>query len=143
MRTLAVDFGEKRIGLAVSDPNGRIAFPLTTLRRTSDRKSVQEISDIIQREGVTRLIVGEPVNIDGSRGPAARRAARFAKKLQAESGLPCALVDERLSSVEARQKLREAGVDTRRYPEKVDAAAAQILLQQYLDEQPKEVDEDD
>jgi putative Holliday junction resolvase len=104
---------------------------------------VQEISDIIQREGATRLIVGEPVNIDGSRGPAARRAARFARRLQAKSGLPCTLVDERLSSVEARKKLREAGVNTRRHPERVDAAAAQILLQQYLDEQPEEASTDD
>jgi putative Holliday junction resolvase len=133
MRALGIDFGEKRIGLAVSDPDGRVAIPLETLIRKSDREAIVHISDIARREGVERLVVGEPVGLDGNRGTAAERVGSFARKLQNETGLPCQLVDESLTSVEAKERLREAGVDPRRHPERIDALAAQILLQQTLD----------
>ena len=71
MRVLGIDFGEKRIGLAVSDPDGRVAIPLETLIRKSDREAIERISDIAHREGVERLVVGEPVGLDGHRGTAA------------------------------------------------------------------------
>jgi putative Holliday junction resolvase len=99
MRSLGIDFGEKRIGLAVSDPAGSVATPLDTLIRKSDHEAIERISDIARREGVERLVVGEPVGLDGHRG----------------------------------ERLREAGVDPRRHPERIDALAAQILLQQTLD----------
>jgi putative Holliday junction resolvase len=133
MRTLGIDFGEKRVGLAISDPSGSVAVPLGAVRRASDRGAAAEIAEIARREGVERLVVGEPVNLDGSRGPAALRARRFAERLGRASGLPWELVGEALTSVEAEARLREAGVDPRREPERVDAVAAQILLQEALD----------
>ena len=112
MRTLGIDFGETRIGLAISDPAGRVAVPLTTLER---------------------LVLGEPVGLDGQRGPAAERVERFGRKLAAVTGLPLALIDEALTTVAAAERLREAGIDPRRQPERLDALAAQILLQDALD----------
>lgn len=133
MRALGIDFGEKRIGLAISDPEGRLAVPLTTLERRNDRSAVRAIAEIAWREGVGRLVLGEPVGLDGQRSEAAERARRFGDKLAEVSGLPVRLVNESLTTVEAQQRLREAGVDLRREPERIDAVAAQILLQEALD----------
>ena len=137
MRTLGIDYGTKRIGLAISDPSGTVALPLTTLRRTSDAAAATEIVEITRREGIERLIVGEPVNLDGSRGAAAVQARRFAERLGETCGLPWELVGEALTSVEAEARLRETGVDPRRQPERVDAVAAQILLQEALDREAR------
>jgi len=133
MRALGIDFGERRVGLAISDPAGRLAMPLETFERQSDRSAVQRISEIVQREEIGLLVVGEPLRADGSRGSAAERAGAFARKLTEETDLPCEMVDETLTTVEARSRLREAGVDLRRHPERLDALAAQILLQEALD----------
>jgi putative pre-16S rRNA nuclease len=133
MRSLGIDFGEKRIGLAISDPEGRFALPLTTLERRSDRAAVQQIAAIARAEGVGRLVLGEPLGRDGARGPAAERVRRFGERLAAATGLPLERVDESLTSVEAAARLRQAGVDPRREPGRIDAVAAQILLQEVLD----------
>lgn len=133
MRWLGIDFGERRIGVAISDPEGRLAVPLTTLERTSDRAAVGELVALARREGVGALAVGEPRNLDGSRGPAAERARGFAAKLARATGLPLELVDEALTSVEAAERLAAAGIDARRRAGKLDAVAAQIVLQEALD----------
>ena len=141
MRVLGIDFGEARIGLAISDPAGRMALPITTLHRRSDRDAIGQIGEIVAAEEVEFLVIGEPRNMDGSLGEAAIRVASFRKKLLDEIHLPCDVVDESLTSVEAIERLREAGVDPRRFPERVDAIAAQILLQQYLDTTVERTDE--
>lgn len=133
MRSLGIDFGEKRIGLAISDPGGRLAVPLTTLERRNDRSALRQIAEIAQREGVGRLILGEPVDLYGNRGPVAERVRRFGERLAELTGLPVEWVDEALTSVEAARRLRQAGVDVRREPGRIDAMAAQILLQDALD----------
>ena len=133
VRTLGVDFGERRIGLAISDDEGRLAVPLGTIHRTSDRAAIAELIRIGEREGAAALVVGEPVHLDGSRGPAAERARAFAERLARASGWPCTLVNESLTTVAAAERLREAGIDPRREPERLDAVAAQILLQEALD----------
>ncbi len=133
MRSLGIDFGEKRIGLAISDPAGRVAVPLATLERRNDRSAVRQIAEIARREGIERLVLGEPVGLDGRRGPAAERVERFGRKLTELTGLPLERVDEALTTVEAAARLRAAGVDPRRQPERLDALAAQILLQDALD----------
>jgi putative pre-16S rRNA nuclease len=133
MRWLGIDFGERRIGLAISDPEGRLAVPLTTLARASDRAAAARIAEIARREEVERLVVGEPRGLDGAAGEAALRARSFAERLARATGLVCELIDEALTSVEAERRLTEAGVDVRRKPEAVDALAAQILLQEALD----------
>jgi len=136
MRSLGIDFGERRIGLAISDPEGRLALPLTTLERRNDRSAVREIAEIARREGVGRLVLGEPVGLDGQRGEAAERVRRFGNRLAGITGLPVRLINESLTTVEAQERLRAAGVDTRREPERIDAVAAQILLQEALDSEP-------
>jgi len=132
MRILAIDFGEKRIGLALSDPDTRLALPLTTLNRRSDKEAIAAITQIVQDQQVGQLVVGDPLNMDGSRGDSARRTASFARKLQSATGLRCVMVDETLTSIAARDRLIEAGVDLRRHPERVDAVAAQLLLEEFL-----------
>ena len=134
MRTLGIDFGERRIGLAISDPEGRLAVPLATFERRSDRQAVGRIAAIVQEEGVEALVVGEPVRVDGQRGEAAERVARLTAKLRQRLVLPVRMIDETLTSVEAEQRLQSAGVDIRRRPERIDAVAAQILLQEALDQ---------
>lgn len=133
MRTLGIDFGERRIGLAISDPDGRVALPLETVERRSDRKAASAIAAVARREEAERLVIGEPRGLDGVRGAAAVRAVRFGERLAQLTGLPLTVVDEALTSVEALERLRAAGVDVRRHPERVDAVAAQILLQDALD----------
>jgi putative holliday junction resolvase len=136
MRSLGIDFGERRIGLAISDPDGRLAVPLTTLERRNDRSAVRAIAEIALREGVGRLVLGEPVGLDGQRGEAAERVRRFGNRLAGITGLPVRLINESLTTVEAQERLRAAGVDPRREPARIDAVAAQILLQEALDSEP-------
>jgi len=137
MRFLGIDFGEKRIGLAISDPEGRLAVPLTTLERRNDRSALRQIAEIAQREGVGRLVLGEPVDLYGRKGPTAERARRFGARLAELTGLPVEWVDEALTSVEAAGRLRQAGIDARREPGRIDAVAAQILLQDALDREAR------
>lgn len=133
MRFLGIDFGEKRIGLAISDPAGRVAVPLTTLERRNDRSALRQIAEIAREEGVERLVLGEPVGLDGERGPNAERVRRFGERLAELTGLPLELVGEALTTVEAHERLREAGKDPRKEKSRIDALAAQILLQEALD----------
>jgi putative holliday junction resolvase len=133
MRFLGIDFGEKRIGLAISDPDGRLAVPLTTLERRNDRSALRQIAEIAREEKVERLVLGEPVNLDGQRGAIAERVRSFGARLAEMTGLPVEWVDEALTSAEAAARLRQAGIATRRQPGRIDAVAAQILLQDALD----------
>jgi putative Holliday junction resolvase len=128
---MGVDFGERRIGLAVS--HGAVAVPLDTLERRTDRAAVGAIAAAARRHGSAVLVVGEPRGLDGGRGEAAERARRFGAKLARRTALPVVFVDEALTSVEAAERLGRAGADLRRHRERIDAVAAQILLQEALD----------
>lgn len=132
-RLLAIDYGSKRVGLAISDSEGRVATPLETLARKDDRGVARAIGRIVEREGVAGLVLGEPRRLDGTRGDAAERVGRFARRLEETLGLPVELVDEALTSVEAERRLRAAGIDPGARTGRVDAVAAQILLQEVLD----------
>ena len=132
MRVLGIDFGEVRIGIAISDPAGKLAVPLTTLSRVSDMDAIAQIEAIVRRENIEHLVLGEPRNMDGSIGDAAHRVWSFRRKLQEQIPLPCDLVDETLTSVEARERLLDAGVNPKRVKERIDQVAAQILLEQYF-----------
>ena len=133
---MAIDLGEKRVGLALSDADGRLSLPHSTVRRTSDRQLLEELREVVLEENVGLLVLGEPVNVDGTRGDAARRSASFARKLEKALGLPCRLVSETLTSVEARERLRQAGIDPAKHPERIDSVAAQILLEQFHGPRP-------
>ena len=133
MTALGIDFGERRIGLAISDPEGRFALPLTTFERRDDRRAARKIAAIAREEAATWLVIGEPRGLDGRTGSATERVRRFGRRVAENSGLPIEHIDEALTSVEATERLRAAGVDPRRDPGKIDAVAAQLLLQDALD----------
>jgi putative Holliday junction resolvase len=138
MKTLAIDFGERRVGVAISDPSGRISLPLATLERRNDAQVIDNLTEIVRDQRVELIVIGEPRRLDGSRGDAAARVASFARKLQRAIALPYLLVNETLTSREAEQRLRDAGIDPRKSPEKVDALAAQILLEEVLEQRSTE-----
>lgn len=143
MRTLAIDFGEKRVGIALSDPEGRIAMPLDTLDRRNDQQLIQNILEVVDAESVERLVIGDPVLLDGTPGPAALRVRSFARKLQSAAGMEVRLRAETLTSVAAKERLLEAGVDLRKEARRVDAVAAQILLEEELEAQRRQPGEHD
>jgi putative Holliday junction resolvase len=132
---LGVDVGSVRIGVAASDPEGRLAVPVTVVRR--DRRGDGDLVAIAalatEREAV-EIVVGLPRSLSGDEGPAAAIAREYAERLAAKvEPIPVRLVDERLSTVEATRGLRAAGVDSRASRETVDAAAAAVILQHALD----------
>jgi len=138
MRTLAIDLGTRRVGLALSDAGGRLATPYEVVQVTSPQQATQSVVDVIEREGVERLIVGLPLNMDDSLGPAARQTIAWARDLAQRCGKPILFVDERLSSFEAEQvlidrKRRGEKITRKRRKEQLDALAAAGFLQAYLD----------
>jgi len=134
MRTLGIDFGERRIGLAISDPEGRFALPWRTLERTRDDDALATLVALIDEEQIESLAIGEPRRpADGATTAAARRVRRFGDRLSAASGLAVEWIDETLTSREADARLREAGVPPAKRAARRDALAAQILLQEALD----------
>ena len=135
-RVLGIDAGERRVGLALSDELGLLATPLAVLHRDGGLASVmKQISEITTREGVVFVVVGLPLNQDGSAGRQARRAEAFASIVRRALGLPVQLWDERLSTVEAMARARAIGYSVRRLRERgtLDALAAAVILQEYLD----------
>jgi putative holliday junction resolvase len=135
MRVAAVDYGKARIGLAVSDDLGMLAHPRPALRATNPRAAIEALRRIADDDGIERFLVGLPVEMRGVEGPAAGRARAFAQKLADGTGRPVELIDERLSTVEATKRLREG--QAKRGRERVDGAAAAVLLQAWLDRRPE------
>ncbi|HVT89652.1 MAG TPA: Holliday junction resolvase RuvX [Tepidisphaeraceae bacterium] len=138
MRTLAIDLGTRRVGLALSDQNARLATPYEVLQITAPAQAINQILSIIQSEGVEKLVVGVPLNMDSSIGPAARSAIEWGRELSRQSNCPVVFVDERLSSYSADQQLNDrkrAGekLTRKRRKEQLDAVAAAGFLQDYLD----------
>jgi putative Holliday junction resolvase len=138
MRTLAIDFGSKRIGLALSDEGGRFATPLDVLTVNSPAHATEIILVLVRQEAVQRLLVGVPLNMDDSVGPAASTTITWARQLAQKANTPLVLVDERLSSFDAEQQLiaRKRGgekITRKGRKEKLDALAAASFLQAYLD----------
>ena len=129
-RVLAIDYGERRLGLAISDREQTMALPLKTID-TRREDLLKEIRAVIQLYDVQTLVVGDPLRSDGSVGPSSERVRQFAQTLQEHFGLPVILVDERLTSQEAIHRLVEAG-GTRKEKGRVDAVAAMLILESYL-----------
>jgi len=132
MRVLAVDYGLARVGLALSDPEGRMAFPLATLSRTTRDKLFADLLAVIEKEGVERIVVGLPLTLDGGDSESTRRARNFAASLARRSPLPVELQDERLSTEAALEDLRQAGVRGKKKRAAVDQQAAVHILRTYL-----------
>lgn len=138
MRTLAIDFGARRIGLALSDDGARLATPFDVLNVSSPVQAVGLILTIVNREGVERIVVGLPLNMDGTVGPQARTTIAWARDLATRSNEPVIFVDERLSSFDAEQQLidRKRGgekLTRKRKKQQLDALAAASFLQAFLD----------
>jgi putative Holliday junction resolvase len=136
VRVLAVDFGEKRIGLAVSDETGRVVVPVGAVGRTSDAQAALDVARAAKEREVSRVVVGLPRNLDGSEGAIARRARNFARRLAEASGLPVDLHGEALTSVAADAALDDAGVPARGRAGLRDAEAAAVLLRDWFAARP-------
>jgi len=138
MRTLGIDFGKRRIGLALSDAGGKLATPFEVLQITSNAQALAEITKLIEAEGVERVVMGLPLNMDGSRGGSAKEVAEFGRLLATRAGVQVIYVDERLSTFQAEQDLLDARRDGQKLTRKskklrLDAVAAANFLQEFLD----------
>jgi putative Holliday junction resolvase len=135
MRILAIDYGTRRIGLALSDPTGTLARPLPFLPAQADAKLAREIATLVATEKVELILLGLPRHMNGSVGEAAAKVEAFAVQLRKASPVRVQLVDERLSTVQAGRQLQEAGRDSRKQRSRIDSEAAAVLLQGHLDAQ--------
>jgi putative holliday junction resolvase len=131
---LAFDFGEKRIGVATGELEMGVAHPLETILGDSNAVRFARIGVMIKEWRPVLLVVGLPTSLDGTEHGLTRLARKFAQRLEGRFATPTVLVDERLSSVEAEQRLRDAGVSGIKQKTHVDALAAQTILQSYFDE---------
>ena len=136
MRLLGLDYGEKYVGVAVSDPSGILASPLESVYRKEEnklRKTYARIEEIVREYGVEKIIVGLPKNMNNTEGDSAAHCREFAANSERRTGLPVVLWDERLSSISANRVLMETGVRRENRKEVIDKIAASIILQNYLD----------
>ena len=132
-RLLGLDLGEKTIGLAVSDGTLMIATPIDTIRRTKFTADAARLAEIIEQRGVGGLVIGLPVNMDGSEGPRCQSVRQFAANLLERMDLPVAFWDERLSTAAVTRTLLDADMSRKRRAEVVDKMAAAYILQGALD----------
>jgi putative Holliday junction resolvase len=138
-RIAAFDVGDKRIGIAVTDPLGYAAQPLLTLYRKTPRADLKSIGRLLRKHGVAVAVVGNPLNMSGEVGPRAKKAQEFAEQLRAEFGIPVHLVDERLTTWEAHQLLDESGRARRTTADRqarkriIDQVAAVLILEAFLE----------
>lgn len=132
-RILAIDPGSVRIGLAVSDPERKFAFPLATYTRRDRAQDAAQFRAVVAQERPSLLLVGLPVHLDGREGPKARAARAFGSWLAEVTGVPVQFWDERFTTTQAESHLWEAGLTHKKRKARRDRVAAQILLQGYLD----------
>jgi putative holliday junction resolvase len=132
-RLLGVDYGQVRVGLAVCDPDRKIAFPLATHERQGSARDAAYFQALVKEESIAGLVVGLPLHLDGREGTKAIEARAFGAFLAEATGLPVVFWDERFTTVEAESALWAAGLTHRRRRDRRDRVAAQILLQTYLD----------
>lgn len=133
MRILAVDHGEKRIGLAVSDETARLARPLTVLKHVSRALDAARVAEIATEQGAGLVLVGQSFDLDGKPNPAGRSAARFADALKLQTDLPVLLWDEALTTRDAQNAALAMGLGRGKRAGHLDDLAAAVLLQSYLD----------
>ena len=134
MVVLGIDLGAKRIGLAVSDPEERVAFPAGALASVGRARDVAAIAEIVKQRGAGCVVIGLPIHMSGRRGPEAQAALRFAAELSKKAGVPVETLDERWTSLEAERSLREMGRGSmKRERGEVDAIAATLLLRTFLE----------
>ena len=132
-RYLGLDFGEKTIGIALSDLSNILAQPFCLLERKGTKTDLQEISKIIQENKITGVIIGLPLNMDGSQSAMAKKVLNFSKKLEQKLSIPIHTWDERLSTQAAERALLEGDLSRKKRKKVIDKVAAALILQGWLD----------
>jgi putative Holliday junction resolvase len=132
-RILSLDFGEKRIGVAVSDALNIIAQSVGTIERKGIKNDLKKIKDLVREHDAGRLIVGLPLNMNGTEGKSANRAVDFVNELKKEIDIRVEMVDERLTTAQGERIFLEADLSRKKRKKNIDKIAAQLILQNYLD----------
>ena len=132
MRILGIDYGDARIGLALSDASATLCGRAWTLTEWNLDRAVAAIADVVRTEGVERIVLGLPKNMDGTEGPRAQLYRDFAAQLKERCGMPVSLWDERRTTIEAHQILHASGKRMKNHKKNVDAVAATLILEGYL-----------
>jgi len=132
VKIVAVDFGTKRVGLAVSDPAEKMALALPMYEWQDDGNDAARIAGIAEEAGAEEIVVGLPINMDDSVGPSAERVLAFVEELRQFATVPVVTWDERLSSEEAKGRLRDVDLGRRRKREHTNTVSAQVILERYL-----------
>ena len=133
MQVLALDVGDRNIGVALSDPTGLLASPLTVIERTGGKRDFQRVLDLVRDREAELVVVGMPVSLDGVPREQAMATQAFSDELTRRCPVPVVTWDERLTTVEAERRMREAGASARKRKRARDSAAAAVLLQAYLE----------
>ena len=142
MRILGIDYGEKRVGLAISSPVGFIAQGLPTIERVDGEDYLEELADVIQDKEVDEIVVGLPKNMNGSIGEKAEEILVLVETLKSKFNLPVHTVDERLTTVRAHRAMTGAKMSKKGKKKRVDMIAAQFILQSYLDQNSRSTEQD-
>ena len=133
MRIMAIDYGDARTGVALSDPTGFLAGQTFLVKSRKEEVVLVELSALARREGAEELVLGYPKNMNGTVGPRAEKCAALGEKLKEATGLPVILWDERRTTVDAHRILGEQGVRSKNRKDKIDSVAATLILEGYLD----------
>jgi len=132
-RILGIDFGTRRIGLALSDPTGALATPLPFLENTGWPEVTANLRQLVEKHGIQTVVIGIPRNMDGTYGPAAQKVREFIAQIQPHLSAKILCQDERLTTVQASRDLSQMGLNQRELRKKVDSSSAALILQQFLD----------
>jgi len=130
---VGLDVGRRRIGVAASDPTGFLASGVRVIQRATLERDVEAVRSLVESLGAAQVVVGYPLSMSGEAGPQAEETERFVEALRLRTSVPVILWDERLSTLEADRRMQEAGVSGRKRRQRVDVAAAILVLQSYLD----------
>ena len=133
MRIMAIDYGDAHTGIAISDPTGFLAGTTTTIHSRKEEVVLEELTRLVRDNRVDELVIGFPRNMDGTEGPRAELYKAFAAKVEEATGLKPVLWDERRTTVDAHRILFEAGKNAKKRKKTVDAVAASLILEGYLD----------
>ena len=137
---LGIDYGRKRIGVAVSDVGQRIASPLSTVDASDNAPAVASIKSLAEKHGAGKIVVGLPRSMNGSLGPMARETMKFVEELRTSVDVPVQTWDERLTTAQAEREMISADMTRAKRRQKLDKVAAQIMLQSYLDSRSRKND---
>ncbi len=136
MRVLGIDYGQVRVGLAITDPEGRMAFPRPALTRTTRDGLFEALTALIEEERVEAVVVGLPLTLDGGDSLTTRQTRNFVESLARRVSVPVHLMDERFSSAAAEAQLKEAGLCSRKRKTRLDSQAAVQILETWISSQP-------